>query len=209
MFGFLRNKERSTKELSESELIEACKNGSSKAQKQLYEQHSGKMFNVALRYVGNHHEAEDVLVSAFMKVFEHLHTFKGEGSFEGWIRRIVSNEALGLIRKRKKVFMEEIENADYKGKNNPASTALETNDLLALVKQLPDGYRTVFNMYAIEGFSHKEIAQKLDISENTSKSQLSRARALLKKWLEQIDNNLDDRFTNPTDNNKPTHSFVL
>ncbi len=205
MFGFLRNKERSTQNLSESELIEACKNGSSKAQKQLYEQHSGKMFGVALRYVGNHHEAEDVLVTAFMKVFEHLDSFKGEGSFEGWIRRIVSNEALGLIRKRKKVFMEEIENADYKGKNNPASTALETDDLLALVKQLPDGYRTVFNMYAIEGFSHKEIGEELGIAENTSKSQLSRARALLKKWLEQIDDNTD----NTNQNNQSINSFVL
>ncbi|AFM04901.1 RNA polymerase sigma factor, sigma-70 family [Bernardetia litoralis DSM 6794] len=205
MFGFLRNKERSTQELSESELIEACKKGSSKAQKQLYEQHSSKMFGVALRYVGNHHEAEDVLVTAFMKVFEHLDSFKSEGSFEGWIRRIVSNEALGLIRKRKKVFMEEIENADYKGKNNPASTTLETNDLLALVKQLPDGYRTVFNMYAIEGFSHKEIAEKMGISENTSKSQLSRARALLKKWLTQI----DDNANNTTQNNQSMQSFVL
>jgi len=204
MFGFLRNKERSTQNLSESELIEACKNGSSKAQKLLYEQHSGKMFGVALRYVGNHHEAEDVLVTAFMKVFEHLDSFKSEGSFEGWIRRIVSNEALGLIRKRKKVFMEEIENVDYKGKNNPASTALETNDLLALVKQLPDGYRTVFNMYAIEGFSHKEIGQQLGISENTSKSQLSRARALPKKWLEKIDTNTDDTL-----NSQSVNSFVL
>lgn len=171
----------------EEKLIRESLKGNTRAQQQLFEQHSPRMMSICLRYVGNEFDANDVLVMAFTKVFQKLDTFKGEGSFEGWIRRIVVNESLGYLRKHRKNQHEEIEQADYAGVHTQPSHELEANDLHKLVRELPEGYRQVFNLYAIEGYSHKEIAQKLGISENTSKSQLSRARSLLKKQLVELE----------------------
>jgi len=172
------------KSVTEEELIQGCLNLDPKAQKQLYEKYSAKMFGVCLRYVKDYSEAEDVLVTAFMKVFDRLVQYKGQGSFEGWIRRVTINEALTFLRKYRNMYLEvEIEKVDREPEFQKLENELEVEDLLNMVKRLPEGYRTVFNLYAIEGYTHREIAKKLEINENTSKSQLSRARKLLQKYL--------------------------
>lgn len=168
----------------ETELIKDCKKGVRKAQKALYEKYSAKMLSICCRYLKNEAEAEDVMVTALMKVFKHLDSYQGKGSFEGWIRRIVVNEALTALRKKKNTYFEEIENADYYPEYQLTESHLEADDLLKMVANLPTGYRTVFNLYAIEGYSHKEIAEQLNISVSTSKSQLNRARNLLKKTIQ-------------------------
>jgi RNA polymerase sigma factor (sigma-70 family) len=132
--------------------------------------------------------AEDILITAFTKIFEKIEQFKSEGSFEGWIRRIVVNEALTYLRKNKSMYLEtELDQVDYEPQYDRLSDHLETEDLLRMIHELPPGYRVVFNLYAIDGFSHKEIAEQLGISENTSKSQLSRARTYLQKVLVEND----------------------
>ncbi|MEQ8244967.1 RNA polymerase sigma factor [Fulvivirga sp.] len=168
----------------EEALIGQCRKFDRQAQKALYEKYAAKMFAVCLRYVKEPTEAEDVAITAFVKIFEKIDQFKGEGSFEGWIRRIMVNESLTYIRKNKSMYLEvDIEMADREPDYGSLNNQLEADDLMKLVQELPTGYRTVFNLYAIEGYSHKEIADELGISENTSKSQLSRARALLQKQL--------------------------
>jgi len=172
------------KSVTEEELIQGCLNLDPNAQKQLYEKYSAKMFGVCLRYVKDYSEAEDVLVTAFMKVFDRLVQYKGQGSFEGWIRRVTINEALTFLRKNRNMYLEvEIEKVDKEPEFQKLENELEVEDLLNMVKRLPEGYRTVFNLYAIEGYTHREIAKKLEINVNTSKSQLSRARKLLQKYL--------------------------
>lgn len=169
---------------SEEKLIRACQRGESIAQREIYTKYSRKMLGVCLRYVNSHFEAEDILINGFMRVFDKIAQYKHEGSFEGWVRKIMVNEALGYIRKNKNMYLEvEIEKADYQANYSADNCELEAEDLLKLVQQLPTGYRTVFNLYAVEGYSHKEIADMLQISENTSKSQLSRARTLLQHYL--------------------------
>lgn len=169
---------------TETELIEQCRNGQRKAQRDLFERHAGTMLAVCSRYISDKSEAEDVMITAFAKVFDKLNQFKHEGSFEGWIRRIMVNESLTYIRRNKHMYLEvDIEDAHRQPDYAVLDNHLHAEDLMKLVEQLPTGYRTVFNMYAIEGFSHKEIAEAMGISENTSKSQLSRARAMLQKHL--------------------------
>jgi RNA polymerase sigma factor (sigma-70 family) len=129
-------------------------------------------------------EAEDILVTAFTKIFERINQFKGDGSFEGWIRRVMVNEALTFLRKSRNMYLEtDLEQADREPNYDQLSDHLEAEDLMRMIQELPAGYRLVFNMYAIDGYSHKEIAEQLGISENTSKSQLSRARTYLQKLL--------------------------
>jgi RNA polymerase sigma-70 factor (ECF subfamily) len=129
-------------------------------------------------------EAEDVLVTAFTKIFERIDQFKGEGSFEGWIRRVIVNEALTYLRRNRSMYLEtDLEAADREPDYQNISDHLEAEELMQMIQELPSGYRIVFNMYAIDGYSHKEIADQLGISENTSKSQLSRARTYLQKML--------------------------
>jgi RNA polymerase sigma factor (sigma-70 family) len=173
---------------SEQKLIAGCRNKNRAAQQQLYNSYSGKMYALCSRYVKSSMEAEDVLVTAFTKVFEKIDQFKSEGSFEGWIRRIVVNESLTWLRKNKAMYVEaDIEKADREPDYNLMSDHLEAEDLLKIIQQLPAGYQLVFNLYAIDGYSHKEIAEQLGISENTSKSQLSRARVYLQKLLVQYE----------------------
>jgi RNA polymerase sigma factor (sigma-70 family) len=168
----------------EEELISKCRKYDRHAQKELYEKYASKMYTLCLRYVKDEAEAEDITISSFVKVLDRIDQFKGEGSFEGWIRRIVVNESLTYIRRNKSMYLEvDIEKADREPNYGSLDNQLEAEDLLKLIQQLPTGYRTVFNLYAIEGYSHKEIAKELSISENTSKSQLSRARSLLQKQL--------------------------
>lgn len=169
---------------TEEALIKGCQKGNSKDQQVLFEKYAAKMLGVCRRYVKDADESEDVMISAFAKVFEKLDSFRFEGSFEGWLRRIMVNESLMYIRRNKSMYLEvEIEKADREPDLARLSDQLEADDLLRMVQELPVGYRTVFNLYAIEGFSHQEIAEMMEISEGTSKSQLSRARALLQKQL--------------------------
>ncbi len=180
---------------TEERLLEDCRKGDRKAQRDVYEKYSGLMFSVCRRYISEPEAAEDVLVCGFMKVFSKIDQFKSEGSFEGWVRRIMVNESLTYIRKNKSLYMQvEIENAEREPDYSQLSDHLEEEDLMKMINRLPAGYRTVFNLYAIEGFSHKEIAEQLGISENTSKSQLSRARAHLQKLLIEAERFMNDKL---------------
>jgi RNA polymerase sigma factor (sigma-70 family) len=170
--------------VSQEELIKGCKRRERNAQKSLYDTFSSKMYALCCRYVKDSMEAEDVLVTAFTKILERIDQYKGEGSFEGWIRRIVVNEALTYLRRNRSMYIEtDLAAADYQPDYQNLSDHLEAEDLLSMIQELPAGYRIVFNLYAIDGYSHKEIATQLNISENTSKSQLSRARVYLQKLL--------------------------
>lgn len=181
----------------ETEWIEACKRQDSRAQKHLYEHYSAKMYALCCRYIPSKMEAEDVLITAFTKLFERIDQFKGEGSFEGWVRRIIVNESLTYLRRNKNMYLEtEIEAVDREPDFAKLENSLEAEDLMKLISQLPTGYRMVFNLYAIDGYSHKEIAEQLGISENTSKSQLSRARALLQKHLVELENEGKEQKSN-------------
>ncbi len=180
---------------TEEKLLEGCQKGDRKAQRDLYDKYAPLMFSVCRRYISDSAEAEDVLVCGFTKVLSKIDQFKGDGSFEGWIRRIMVNEALSYIRKNKSMYLEvEIEKADREPDYRQIQDQLEVEDLQKMISRLPSGYRTVFNLYAIEGFSHKEIAEKLGVSENTSKSQLSRARTHLQKFLLQAEEYLNDKL---------------
>lgn len=173
----------------DNELIDGCKKRDRHAQRFLFEHYSGRMLALCCRYVKDRMDAEDVMVVAFTKVFDRIAQFKGEGSFEGWVRRIMVNESLTYLRKNKSMYLEtDIEAAEKEPDYNKLGNELEAEDLRKLIAELPTGYRIVFNLYAIDGFSHQEIAVQLGVSENTSKSQLSRARAHLQKRLNEIDN---------------------
>src|SRR5688500_10671294 len=166
----------------EETLIKGCLRREKNAQQQLFDLYSAKMYGLCYRYVRHAMEAEDILVTAFTKVFDRIGQFKGEGSFEGWIRRIMVNEALTYLRKSRAMYLEtDLEQADREPDYDKLSDHLEAEDLMKMIQELPAGYRLVFNMYAIDGYSHKEIAEQLGISENTAKSQLSRARVYLQK----------------------------
>jgi RNA polymerase sigma-70 factor (ECF subfamily) len=183
--------------VKEHELIKECRQGDRKAQRDLYDMYSSKMYALCYRYVRNPMEAEDIMVIAFMKVFDHIGQFKGEGSFEGWIRRIMVNEALSHLRKNRNMYLEtDIEYADQQPHYEEHYNQLEADDLVNMIKELPAGYRTVFNMYAIDGYAHKEIAEQLGITESTSKSQLNRARAYLKKMLLELEKVTEQKLGN-------------
>jgi RNA polymerase sigma factor (sigma-70 family) len=180
---------------SESDLVAGCRRHDKNAQKWLFETYSSRMYSICYRYVHHTMEAEDILVTGFTKVFEKIDQFKGEGSLEGWIRRIMINEALTFLRKNKSVYLEtDLEQADREPDYQQLENQLEAEDLMAMIGELPSGYKIVFNLYAIDGYSHKEIAEQLGISENTSKSQLSRARAHLQKMLAHNDELLTQKF---------------
>ena len=171
--------------LSEKSLIENCISGSRKSQKDLYEMFAPKMFSICLRYAKNQMDAEDILQDAFVKLFNNLSKFRGEGSFEGWVRRIFVNTAIEQLRRNKVKFTDsdDFGNVIVDKKEN-ALDCLYEKDLLKTSMKLSEGYRTVFHLYAVEGYSHKEIAKKLGITESTSKSQFSRAKAILRDALQ-------------------------
>ena len=178
----------------EEELIKGCLQREGAAQKRLYDTYSSKMYALCYRYIREPMEAEDVLVTAFMKVFDKIDQFRSEGSFEGWIRRIVVNEALTHLRRNRSMYLEtDLEQADREPDYSNLDDHLEVEDLLNMIREMPSGYRIVFNMYAIDGYSHKEIADHLGISENTSKSQLSRARTYLQKILAAQDSDFKSK----------------
>jgi RNA polymerase sigma-70 factor (ECF subfamily) len=165
---------------SEEQIINGCIMGDRKMQYMLYQRYAQPMFALCLRYAKDYHMAEDILQDGFIKVFRFIGNFRKEGSFEGWLRRIFINTAIENLRKSVHLFSivnEEGTPIDVKDEN--VFDGLEVNDMLEMIQSLSPGYRTVFNLYAIEGYSHKEIAEMLQISEGTSKSQLARARQLL------------------------------
>jgi len=171
-----------------SEIIEGCKNNNRKFQEKLYQTFCGKMFAVCLRYAHTHEDAEDIVQEGFVKVFKSISQFRNEGSFEGWIRRIFVHTAIEIYRKNSKMFPI-VELTPYRDIQNVNSNAIDTmsaNELMKMVQSLSSGYRTVFNLYAIEGFTHREIGEMLGISEGTSKSQMSRARILLQNMIEDV-----------------------
>jgi RNA polymerase sigma factor (sigma-70 family) len=171
--------------VNEAELISACRQGSVRAQKLLYERFAGLMLTVCLRYLRQRADAEEAMLTGFVKVFRALEQYRHEGSFEGWIRRIMVNEALGQLRKKEPLHLA-IDDmvTDVPSTQATAESDMAAADLMQLLSELPAGYRTVFNLYAIEGYTHPEIGEMLGISEGTSKSQLSKARAMLQRRLE-------------------------
>ena len=167
-----------------SKLIEGCIDNRRDAQYELYNLLSGKMFAVCLRYARNREAAEDLLQEGFVKVFNNIEKFRSEGSFEGWVRRIIVNTAIEHYRKSTKMYsiinVEEVE-MDVPWTDN--GDVLQLEDLTNLINKLSPGYRTIFNMYVVEGYSHKEISDILGITESTSRSNLVKARQKLRELL--------------------------
>ena len=169
---------------TEEKLLIGCKSGSTKAQEALYHHFSPTMFGICLRYGSDYHTAEDILQDGFVKVFKNIPNFRNEGSLEGWIRRIFVNTAIEYYRKRTRSFrFSPLEVVADKSVEDVQLYSLERDELLGLIQQLPDGYRLVFNLYVIEGFSHQEISEKLQVNLGTSKSQLARAKKYLRKLI--------------------------
>jgi RNA polymerase sigma factor (sigma-70 family) len=156
-------------------------------QQELYNRFAPKMYGVCLRYASNAEEAEDILQEGFIKVFKKIESFRGDGSFEGWIRRIFVNTAIEHYRK--KIYLQpitDVEENTVEGNYLNVLDNLAEKDIIHLVQQLSPGYRTVFNMYVVEGYTHKQIAEVLGISEGTSKSQLSRAKMILQEMVKKF-----------------------
>lgn len=169
----------------ERELLRACVKNNRKAQRVLYELYSPKMLTVCIRYIGKKERAMDVLHDGFITVFEKIGSYNGTGSFEGWLRRIFVNTALMSLRKGDVLkHTEELSDVNIElTASSDTLSGINSKELLRLIASMPLGFRTVFNMYAIEGFSHQEIAKELKISEGSSRSQLSRARVWLQDRL--------------------------
>ena len=174
-----------TKDLTN--IVKACLNGDRQSQRRLYTLFSSRLYGVCLRYSDNEEDAKDLLQEGFIKIFNNLKQYKYNGSLEGWMRRIIVNTALERFRRENKSIF--VNNEDYMDSlqvnYEHILEDLAYKDLIHLVQGLSDQYRVVFNLYVIEGFSHKEIGEKLNIGEGTSKSNLSRARELLKKKIQK------------------------
>lgn len=173
--------------VTESDLINGCIAGERRMQEMLYQRFSGKMYAVCLRYANNSDDAQDLLQEGFIKVYRNLDKFRKEGSFEGWIRRVFVNTAIEHYRK--KVNLNSIGEKEERMIEDGSFTVLDhlaEKDIIQLVQELSPGYRSVFNMYVIEGYSHKEIGDILNISEGTSKSQLARAKSILQKKVQEF-----------------------
>ena len=171
-------------------LIESCREGDRAAQKVLYERLAPRMFPVCIRYIGDREAAEDVLQDGFVTLFTRLDSYKGEGSFEGWARKIFVTTALMELRRKDALKMSD-ELDVVRGMKSETVSQLQSigyKDIMNLITQLPPGFRTVFNLYAVEGFTHKDIGEMLGISETTSRTQLSRARAWLQNKIKEIEN---------------------
>lgn len=173
--------------MTETDLIKGCIRQDANCQRMLFEQFASKMMSVCLRYANDAMEAEDIMQDGFIKVFQYIHQFKFEGSFEGWIRRIIVNTAIRHLEKKKLHFREIEENGANTPQLDPYAYAhLGQEDLMKLINQLPEGYRVVFNLNVIEGYSHDEIAEMLHIQPGTSRSQLVKARKMLQQQIIQL-----------------------
>jgi RNA polymerase sigma-70 factor, ECF subfamily len=171
----------------ENELIQLAIANNRQAQQQIYSKFSPKMLSVCRQYIKDLQQAEDVMITAFMKVFANLKNFENKGSFEGWIRRIMVNESISYFRVQKKIKFIDDESYFEESFNNIESQ-FSVEDIQSLIDNLPDGYKMVFNLYCIEGYKHQEIAKMLNINEGTSKSQLSHARKMLQTQITKLKN---------------------
>jgi len=173
--------------LSEKELILGCKKKNSKYQKALFDKYSGILLTICRRYFSDTALAEDALQDGFIRIFKNVDQFKFEGSFEGWLKRIVVNVCLRKLQKESRQFdWSELEKTKPPSVKPDIESDIYEEELLTLLEKLPDGYRTVFNLYAIDGFSHKEIGQQLGITDSTSRSQLVKARKMLQNLLKDF-----------------------
>lgn len=168
---------------NEERLVKKARQGDRAAQEALYGQYAPKMLGLCRQYIRDLHFAEDVMISGFVKVFENLGSFENKGSFEGWIRRIMVRACIDHLRKRQFVVYDGEVSEARAGGVDPVEGALDLDQVQRLIDALPEGYRTVFLLHAVEGHGHREIAELLDISEGTSKSQLSKARSMLRENL--------------------------
>ena len=180
--------------MDEPQLIEGCKNRNNDARRRLYELYARKMFAVCLRYVEDYDAAQDVLQDGFLKIYENIRGFASQGSLEGWMRRIFVNTALDYIRKQKyNISFEEVswqEEAEDDPHGMDRESELSEDQLLIMIGKLPKGYATTFNLLAVEGFSQKEVAQMMNISEGGVRSQYARARKMLKKMVREYQNQI-------------------
>ena len=167
----------------DEQIIQGCQKGDPLAQRQLYDRVSGKMMGVCLRYMKDEEEAKDLLQEGFIIIFQQIKNYRGEVSLEGLLKKIFVNAALTKIRKRKLSFQSLPDDEWFDSNNSVTNNSMEAKDLLQLIKKMPEGYKVIFNLYAIEGFNHAEIGEKLGISAGTSKSQYARARQYLQKML--------------------------
>jgi len=171
--------------MTEEAIIKGCIQNQAAAQRELYMQYSPKMLAVCYRYAHNREDAEDMLQEGFIKVFLQLHTFKNKGSFEGWIRKIVVHTCINILKKNKK-FNESVElihASSIQIREESVPAVVQVKQIVESIRSLPIGYRTVLNLYAIEGYNHREISQLLDIEESTSRSQFTRAKSMLEDLL--------------------------
>lgn len=181
-------KARSGPSAEERALLAACKRGERQGQKALYQRYAPRMFSICLRYADDYHQAEDLLQEGFMKVFKALDRFRAEGALEGWMRRIFVNTAIEHHRRKHHLYpLVDVLNTEQEEHDPGVLDQLAADELLNLVNGLSPGYRAVFNLYVVEGYPHKDIAEMLGISEGTSKSQLARARVLLQKRIEALE----------------------
>jgi RNA polymerase sigma-70 factor (ECF subfamily) len=172
----------------DEDLIRGCVAQNRSCQRELYERFSQKMFAVCLRYTGDYHTAEDLLQEGFVKVYQKVHMFRFEGSFEGWLRRVFVNLSIEHHRRSVHLYpITEVQQTERDVVDNYVVEHLSAADLMQMVQTLSPGYRTVFNLFAVDGYSHKEIAERLGITEGTSKSQLARARMLLQQMVNERD----------------------
>ena len=178
----------------EKDILKGCREGKRSAQKQLYEKYASAMLAICLRYSKNRDEAEDLIQEGFLKIFQNINTFRNHGSLEGWIKRIMINHALNHYKKNRKMpFTEDVENINeteilYFNEEAENNEPVPPETLLAMIQSLPEGYRMVFNLFVFEEYSHKEIAETMNFSENTSKTQLMKARRQLQKKIIEYTN---------------------
>ncbi len=171
--------------MTEEAILKGCLHNDSSAQRELYNKYSPKMLAVCYRFAHNREDAEDMLQEGFIKVFLQMHTFENRGAFEGWIRRIVVHTCINILKKNKK-FSNSVDIIHATGvqvREESVSAIIQAKQVVECIRMLPIGYRTVLNLYAVEGYSHREISNMLDIEESTSRSQYTRARAMLEDIL--------------------------
>jgi RNA polymerase sigma factor (sigma-70 family) len=189
--------DKSNYTISESDLIKGCIEGDRRMQEELYRRFAPRMYAVCLRYANNTDDAQDLLQEGFIKVYRNLHRFRGEGSFEGWIRRVFVNTSIEHFRK-KSTRMSMVTDKEDQAIEDADITALDNlaeKDIIKIIQELSPGYRAVFNLYVVEGYSHKEIGDMLGISEGTSKSQLARAKSVLQKKITQYLSDTQKSYT--------------
>src|SRR6195256_662617 len=171
--------------MTEEAILKGCLNNEASAQRELYNRYSSKMLAVCYRYAHNREDAEDMLQEGFIKVFSQMHTFENRGAFDGWVRRIIVHTCINILKKNKK-FNESVDIIHATGiqvREESVPSIIQAKQVVECIRLLPIGYRTVLNLYAIEGYSHREISDMLDIEESTSRSQYTRAKAMLEEIL--------------------------